>query len=159
LAACVVVGILILKWIYRVDRNAHSAASGLTISPPWAVGWYFVPFATLWKPFQAVREAWQVSTQAAVWQEVVAPSKLRWWWGLWLLSNVLGQVSFRVSMMGETLSSTGVSAIIDVFATVADVALDLVFIGIVRELTRLQATNLAGIRAEAEPARGFATVS
>ena len=50
LISYVITGFLILKWIYRVNRNAHSFARGLEVSPPWSVGWYFVPIAFLWKP-------------------------------------------------------------------------------------------------------------
>jgi hypothetical protein len=139
--AALVVAFLILKWIYRVSRNAHSAARGLTISPPWAVGWFFVPIAFLWKPFQGVREAWQASTTSEAWQKVPVPSILRWWWGLFLVSNFLGQLSFRLSTMGGPATSGAASAT-DVISTFVDVPLDLVFIAIVNELTRKQIVDL-----------------
>ena len=46
LVALLVAGFLTLKWIYRTSRNAHALADGLSVRPPWAVGWFFVPFAT-----------------------------------------------------------------------------------------------------------------
>ena len=54
LATALVSGFLTLKWIYRVTMNSHTLASGLNVSPPWSIGWYFVPFANLYKPFQAM---------------------------------------------------------------------------------------------------------
>mgnify|MGYP003704706309 CR=1 FL=1 len=50
--------VLGLKWIYRVNMNAHVMAPDLTITPPWAIGWYFVPIATLFKPL--FPDLWEV---------------------------------------------------------------------------------------------------
>ena len=140
--AYAVAGFLILKWIYRTSRNAHSAAAGLPISPPWSVGWYFVPFANLWKPFQALRQTWQVSTDPADWAAVGTPRRLRWWWGLLLTTAILSQLSLRVSQMGKTLVATTASALIDLVGVIPEVALALTLIAVVRELTQLQMTNL-----------------
>jgi len=134
-----VVAFLVLKWIYRVSRNAHSVANGLTVSPPWAVGWFFVPVAFLWKPFQGLREAWQASSDAANWKTVPTPSILRWWWAFFLVSNFLGQASFRLNMVQ---GGSDVASAIDAISTFVDAPLDLIFIKIVRELTGAQASYL-----------------
>jgi hypothetical protein len=145
-AASLVTAFLVLKWIYRVSRNAHAVARGLTISPPWAIGWFFVPIAFLWKPFQGLREAWQASSDASNWKTYPVPVILRWWWALFLISNALSQASLRITM------ASGDSSAIDVISTFVDVPLDLVFIAIVRELTSRQGAHLIGeIFADAAP--------
>lgn len=46
-----------LIWEYRAFNNLSVLrARNLEFSPGWAVGWWFVPFANLVKPFQVVRE-------------------------------------------------------------------------------------------------------
>jgi len=35
--------VVVGRWIYRASVNAHAISNLLTISPGWAVGWYFVP--------------------------------------------------------------------------------------------------------------------
>ncbi|RYY09693.1 MAG: DUF4328 domain-containing protein, partial [Alphaproteobacteria bacterium] len=57
-------------WIYRVNANAHSFADGLTITPGWNVGWFFVPIANLWKPFEGIKEVWQAGVDPAEWPRV-----------------------------------------------------------------------------------------
>lgn len=141
-AAYLVVAFLVLKWIYRVSRNAHSAAQGLTISPPWAVGWFFVPVAFLWKPFQGLREAWQVSCDAGNWRAVPVPALLRWWWALFLISNFLGQLSLRLTQISGDPGLASASSFIDAASTFVDVPLDLVFIVIVRQLSRRQVADM-----------------
>jgi hypothetical protein len=51
LAAFVLVGV----WIYRANANAHALGGDLSVSPGWAVGWFFVPIACLFKPYLAMR--------------------------------------------------------------------------------------------------------
>jgi hypothetical protein len=79
-----------LRWIYLANSNAHAlGAERMQFTPAWAIGWYFVPLANLWKPYQAMKEVWQASTSRTDWREVKAPALLRWWWALWLLSTSL----------------------------------------------------------------------
>lgn len=91
----VVTIILVGRWIYRASRNAHALASDLTITPGWAVGWFFVPFANLVRPFQAMKETWLASHYGSG-HGHAAPALLSVWWGLWLLSAFIGQASFRI---------------------------------------------------------------
>lgn len=141
-AAYVVAGFLVLKWIYRTNRNAHSVASGLTTPPNWAVIWFFVPIAFLWKPFQAFRETWQASVGARDWRVVKPPKILGWWWAMFLLSNFLGQIVFRITISAQTLDGMAVASGFDVAAGLLAIPLDLVFIRIVRDLTRMQVVDM-----------------
>src|SRR5690242_12224870 len=50
--------ILVGRWIYRASGNAHTLANDLTITPGWAVGWFFIPFANLVRPFESMKETW-----------------------------------------------------------------------------------------------------
>ena len=141
----IVCGIFCLKWIYRVSLNAHSIAPGMTITPAWGVGWFFVPFACLWKPYQGVRETWQVSAAGGPgWQAQPAPPMLGWWWGSWIVANILGNIAFRLQMnatsIGETMISTGFS----LAQEIANLPLDVLFILLVRRLTALQLGALSG---------------
>ena len=84
-------------WIYNAACNARAlGARGLQISPGWAVGWYFVPLMSLFKPFQGMEEIWTASASAAGWRSQRTPALLRWWWGAWLLANVAGAAVFRL---------------------------------------------------------------
>ena len=55
-------GVLILMWIYRANHNARAlGAANMDFTPGWSVGWYFIPIANLWKPYQAMKEIWKAS--------------------------------------------------------------------------------------------------
>ena len=66
-------------WIYRAHANLRDAnVEGTTITPGWAVGWFFVPFASLFKPFEAMRELWNASDGT---DSRLAPDQMKIWWG------------------------------------------------------------------------------
>lgn len=136
-------GFLCLKWIYRVSLNAHALVPALTISPGWAIGWYFVPIALLLKPFQAMKETWQASASPSAWRSVDTPVLLRWWWGLWLLSSILGNLSFRLQLEAKSLDLLIASDGVEVAGALVAIPLNLVFIRIVRRVTAMQVGALS----------------
>jgi len=139
LLALLVGGFLALKWLYRVSRNAHAFARGLTISPPWAVGWFFVPIASLWKPYEAISEAWQATERPAAWRTVRKPGFLGWWWAAWLISNLLGSLTNTVSRVTDDVALNSGAIIL---AMPASIVADILFIHLVTRLSRLQQTQI-----------------
>jgi hypothetical protein len=58
-------GIAYLMWCHRAYRNLPAlGAKVLDSTPGWAVGWYFVPIAFLFKPCQSMSEIWRYSDPA-----------------------------------------------------------------------------------------------
>lgn len=89
----VVSGILILIWINRANKNARALrAPGITITPGWAVGWYFVPLMNLFRPFQAMKELWHGSLALANDSRRSEDGLLNIWWWSWLLGNIFANV-------------------------------------------------------------------
>jgi hypothetical protein len=87
-------------WMYRAMAIAHEIVPSLTISPGWAVGWYFVPIASLWKPYEAMSEISEGSQSGGPnWDEVVG-SLIGWWWAMWLIRTVTNGLS---SVFGVTI--------------------------------------------------------
>jgi hypothetical protein len=139
LLVAVVSGIWILRWIYRANVNVRElGATGMEFSPGWSVGWYFVPIANLWKPFQALKEIWQASARPRDWQNAEAPGLLAGWWTLWLVSSVAGRASFRMSLradeIGELLTANRVTLMSDLL----DIPLSIVFVFIVKAIHDMQ---------------------
>jgi hypothetical protein len=79
---------IFLRWTYLSNRNARVlGAADMKFTPGWAVGWYFVPIAWLWKPYQALKEIFKAShpDYAEDWWEAPHPRILPLWWTLWIL--------------------------------------------------------------------------
>jgi len=57
LALEIAAGVTFLVWVYRSDALARALGSDqMAHSPGWSVGWFFVPFANLVKPYYVLKE-------------------------------------------------------------------------------------------------------
>ena len=93
-----------LMWLFRVFKNLPSLRSDqMEFTPGWAVGWWFIPFANLVKPFQAVRTAWAESDPEVELEHGFltsvgsgAPGFISAWWALWIVSNIVSNITNRL---------------------------------------------------------------
>jgi hypothetical protein len=92
--------VLISRWIYRAHANLRAAdVPGLQFTPGWAVGWYFIPIANLFKPFQAMRELWSGSLAQNDSYGQEADSRLTTWWGAWIIGNIVSNTGTRIGLL------------------------------------------------------------
>ncbi len=128
-------------FVHRCNANARAlGVQGMEFTPGWTVGWYFVPFANLFKPLQATKELFQATDPAADarnWRFRPVPSFVGWWWGVWVFSNVLGGVIGRLSLTSDP-SALAFSAGLEVVDGLLDVVLCLLAIRVVRALAERQ---------------------
>jgi hypothetical protein len=131
--------IVFARWIYVVNANKRSlGATGLEFTPGWAVGWFFVPIANLWKPYQAMKEVWQVSADPFMWRLQYRGAILPWWWFLWLADNILGQASFRFSLAAKTMTDVIAASMAATVANGVSVAATVVAMSLVGRIARMQ---------------------
>jgi len=99
--------VVVAMWIHRGHANLHEAGvDGLEFTPGWAVGWYFIPFANLVKPFQAMRELWAASHAEDDRFGGETASEVKWWWGAWISGNILSGIGTRILLIGEGAPET-----------------------------------------------------
>ena len=100
--------VLFCMWIYRANKNARAlGAEGMKTTPGWSAGWFFVPLMNLFKPYQATSEIYRASDPDAdrsSWQTSAVSPLLAMWWALWIVSNILDNIGFRLSMRNEATS-------------------------------------------------------
>jgi hypothetical protein len=115
-------GILFLVWTYRANRNAHClSGTQMQFSPGWAVGWYFIPVLNVWKPYQALREIWQVSEGAAASSHESKSWFVLVYWVLRLATLAVDRISFKLSMRATTVDELRASSIADMASSLADI--------------------------------------
>ena len=145
----VAVGILTViffaRWIYVASRNCH-AVSGKTLpfSPGWSVGWYFVPIANLWKPYQAMRQTWNVSADTTDDPERPAPGLLLVWWLFFLVSSAIERAAFRQALRADEVSEFLTSNTLIILSDAANILATIVAFIVVKKIADLQAANFAG---------------
>jgi hypothetical protein len=138
LAIFILSGIFCLRWIHRMSHNARIQATHMEYTPGWSIGWYFVPIAYWWKPFQAMKEIWEKSVDQAGPRGVDSSGLLGVWWAFWIASSLLSNASFRTSVkpagFDGALSANYVTMASDLIA----IPLAIVFIVMVKRLTAMQ---------------------
>lgn len=107
-AVFVLTAVIFAMFLHRANKNAR-ALSGqpLSDSPGWTVGWFFVPFANLYKPYQSVREIWERSKGAA-------PLPFTLWWVAYIGGGVLSWISLRMrdpNSIESMISSDGLAIV------------------------------------------------
>jgi hypothetical protein len=141
------VGIVIsfLLWFHRAYRNLPAlGAIGLKYSPAWAVGAFFVPLLNLVRPFQIMREIWQVSTATAGrwvnvnWEAGSLPPVLIGWWGTWWGYIMFGRMAGQLSQSGTDYSMAIWADRLTIVTCMAGLVAAVLFIRIIREVDRGQ---------------------
>ena len=96
LVACWVV---IAMWIHRIASNTRflAGANKMEYTPGWAVGWYFIPFANFWKPYQAMKEIWTLNVARDGGAGTLVAMLLPLWWFLWIVWNLISNFAGRMS--------------------------------------------------------------
>ncbi|MDA3961271.1 MAG: DUF4328 domain-containing protein [Planctomycetota bacterium] len=131
-----------LMWVNRVNKNADALSNGsLEIKSGWAVGWYFVPIANLWKPFTSMKEIFLGSGYSAV------PPIVGIWWTVWVIQSLVARAVDRMYRNVDDIPSLMAANGLDL----VNMPLFLVALGcmvaMVRQLTATQDENaqIAGL--------------
>ncbi len=142
LALFLITAIFFCRWTYVVARNARAlGAQKLDITPGWAVGYYFIPVVTLWKPYQAIREVWKASRNPAQWQREKNSEVVRLWWALWISSCLVGQVALRATFNAKKVGDYIQAATYNIISDGLDVLLCVAAIVLVQSLSSRQVTT------------------
>jgi hypothetical protein len=100
LLSFIVCVVLSLMWLHQVVSNLNALGIKHRFSPGWSVGWWFVPIASLWQPYQVVRDAWRAIRQGPV------SAPFGWWWAAWLAGNFMagvGSLASRLDLVSKGL--------------------------------------------------------
>src|ERR1041384_4527256 len=79
--------VISLVWMHQAAKNVRSFNLwGLRYTPGGVVGWWCVPIASLWMPFQAMKEVWKASdpdnvgSEPSSWMNRPVPGIMTLWW-------------------------------------------------------------------------------
>jgi len=149
-----------LLWLHRAYRNLPAlGAVKLDTTPGWAVGYFFIPFVNLFKPFQVVKEIWRESTPGMETQtsfgggysRTGTPALVGWWWAFWIIANV----ALRVSDRAVTTAGTIEGMLLASWVTIASDALFIVAaalaILVVKRIDEMQEAKFRQMGAQGPP--------
>lgn len=123
-------------WIYQAGTNLIAAGfDDLEFTPGSRIWWFAVPIASLFKPFQGMRELWNASHGTENYHDNHGIVPL--WWALWLAST------FANTILSRTGGVEGPSVQISWGLALLDGALAVVAIMLLRGIANAQAANLS----------------
>ncbi|MEA2171755.1 MAG: hypothetical protein QOF76_5055 [Solirubrobacteraceae bacterium] len=84
-----------LSWFHGTYSNVTAVGAKRRFGPGWAIGAWFVPILSLWRPKQIANDMWAAGEEGA--QPAQAPPVMLLWWLIWLLGNGVGGAYARLS--------------------------------------------------------------
>lgn len=154
--------IIFLIWLHKAYSNLSPLkARHLQFSPGWAVGWWFIPFANLVKPFQVVREVYNESDpdfdpdSGFLNLPAGTPFEIGVWWAAFLLSGFAYRISDRMFGDGDVPGSESFALVFTigaVFATGAAILAAYIVRSIyVRQQARIEIVRNSAARIDEPP--------
>jgi len=131
---------------YRAMKNLHIWETlSVVMSPGWAVGWYFIPVANLWKPYEAMDQIWDGSHDVTS-GKTVPNSKIPGWWVLWIAMNFLSRIAdFAAEMDGPWNIVLKRAAIFDLLAWGAGIVAILLIVPTLKTIAEKQDGHLKSL--------------
>jgi hypothetical protein len=142
-----------IVWFARAYRNtAGLGATGMRRKPGWSIGAWFVPILNLFRPKQIANDIWRATDPAlprvaSGWQGNAVHGLIHWWWAIWIMAGVSGNLSTRVYLNAETLSEQLGASAFSAFADVVFIAAAVLAILVVRRVTGRQEQRAAMLSA------------
>jgi hypothetical protein len=129
-----------LMWQYRAYANLRLVGSRETeLSPGWSVGYWFIPFINLVRPYQVTAEVWRRSELLNMRDPLgglSGPPIILAWWLVYLVTGFLGRAFMSMSRSAksvpELITATNVGILGDAVGVVSCVLALVVVLGIDR---------------------------
>ncbi len=138
-AVFIVSAVMFIRWFRRAYFNLHTKLDGLSCTEGWAAGAWFVPIINLFRPYVIMKELYEQTHNLLVMGEVeeykTPPnfSVIGIWWGMWVVSSVLGNIVARRTWSAETLDQIMVSTQLSMLSGIIGIPLALLAIKVVKD--------------------------
>lgn len=140
-AAFIVTAIAFCLWIHRSHRNLPAlGVRDLKYSPAWAVGGFFVPILSLYRPYQVTKEIWKASDPEVGpdWQDAPTSPLITWWWVTFIVSSFVGYFLLRMTLSAETISDFMSLTVMTLVIDIVDIPVAVLAVMLVRTIDQRQ---------------------
>ncbi|PHR31283.1 MAG: hypothetical protein COA38_08210 [Fluviicola sp.] len=133
--------VLFIMWFRRAYFNLHNLVphNRLKYSEGWAAGTWFIPIFNLFGPFQIATDLFSQSEKLLVEKGLMEKQPKYhqvkgWWWGLWIASIVLNQVSRNT----EDVSIVMFSIVLGILILLATIGAGLLAIQMIKNYSKME---------------------
>ena len=154
LVVYIVSAVTFIRWFRRAYYNFHTRVTHLSWKEGWAAGAWFVPILSLFLPYQIMKDMYQgtrhvLSERGLVRDPALLPTgMLGTWWALWVISGILSNIIFRLSLWAESVDELLVSTIGNIVVEVLGIPLAIVTVKVIRDYARVEPALARVVREE-----------
>lgn len=145
LIAFVVAVVTFIRWFRHAYSNLRTlGATNLRFPTAWTIAGWFVPIWNLFRPKQIANDIWRGSDpdrrrdEEAYWEGAEVPALFQWWWGFYLVSTWLENVSFRVELAANDLDGYRNAAAVTMVVSAVEAVAGVLAVLVVDRTTRRQ---------------------
>lgn len=136
-------GICFIRWFRRAYFNLQQKSDYLSETDGWAVGCWFVPIISFYKPYRMMKELYVETKDVLVNKGIelstnFTTSYLGWWWTFWIINSVMGQFLFRSSLSAETLDELITVTIFGMIVNIIGIPLAIITVKVVKDYSRVE---------------------
>lgn len=132
--------ITFIMWFRRAYFNLHQIGNDLLYGEGWAAGSWFIPVLNLYMPYQIMKDLY-TKTNSVLSQNLMTCNKrlpikyINWWWGLWIITLVLENISFRSFILDDIY---GIASGIDIIVTLLYIPLSFITVKIIKDYSEIE---------------------
>jgi hypothetical protein len=142
LVVYIVSTVTFIQWFRRAYFNLHLRVDNLLHPEGWAAGSWFVPIISLFRPYQIMEELYNESNDLLEKKGLnvngLSTKYLFWWWALWILSSLVGQVVIRYTLNAESLDDMIFATTSGMFQNIINIPLALLAIKVIKDYSKVE---------------------
>jgi len=133
--------VFFIMWFRRAYANLERIGRViLKYAEGWSAGAWFVPFLNLVRPYEIMKEIWHKTQEATTGLVQYKQGALvGWWWTIWLITNIISNISFRFASRAATIDQLISSTIFDIVDSGLEIISILVTIYMIHQASLLEA--------------------
>jgi hypothetical protein len=141
-----VAGILFLRWFHRAYRNLLSLGTKRRWRAGWAIGYWFIPILSLFRPKQIANEIWRGSNPAlGSGRSSSIPAVLSLWWGAWIIAVLFSYIARSSENTARTLDDLAFACTMWVWTDLLALTAAILAMRVIKRITERQETRARAI--------------
>ena len=136
-------GITFIQWFRRAYFNLSLKVKHLSNSEGWAAGSWFVPILNYYLPYQMMKELYH-ETKVLLLEKGVSLTEelntkfLRWWWALWIVNIICGQVIIQYTRSAETIDDLITITIIQIVGFAFEIPWAILTVKVIKDYSEIE---------------------
>lgn len=132
-----------IMWFRRAYYNLHQKFEYLQHSEGWAAGCWFVPIVSLYRPYQIMKEIYTITIEVLTEKGIEVNQRLGkytlgFWWTLWIINNILGQIVFRYQPNADSLEELSMSTILSLVNNLVGIPLAVITYKVISDYAKIE---------------------